>query len=103
MELLTVNETAQLLRVAPLTVRRYVASGRLAAVKVGKAVRIRKEALERFVRPVQAKKRERIPRGRPLTYDDPMWELVGAFASAEPTDASKKLEYLAEALAPKSD
>ena len=36
MELLTVDEVAQLLRVSPLTVRRHIASGRLPALKVGR-------------------------------------------------------------------
>ncbi len=34
---------------------------------------------------------------RPLTRDDPLWELVGSAADAPPTDAAKKHEYLAEA------
>lgn len=48
------------------------------------------------VMPAKAVKR-RSHRGRPLTYDDPLWELVGSVSSAEPTDASKKHEYLADA------
>ena len=46
MELLTVQETAQMLRVAPITIRRYIADGRLPAVKVGKGVRVRRESID---------------------------------------------------------
>ena len=37
---------------------------------------------------------------RPLTRDDPLWELVGSATDAPPTDAAKKHEYLAEAYTP---
>ncbi|MBA3451042.1 MAG: helix-turn-helix domain-containing protein [Chloroflexia bacterium] len=49
MDLLTVKETAEILRVSPITVRRYIASGRLAAERVGRGIRVRREAIERFV------------------------------------------------------
>jgi excisionase family DNA binding protein len=42
MELLTVKETADMLRISQVTVRRYIASGKLAAVRVGRNVRIRR-------------------------------------------------------------
>lgn len=48
------------------------------------------------VRPVA----RRIRRGRPTAADDPLWNIVGMASSAEPTDASKKHEYLADAYAP---
>lgn len=37
------------------------------------------------------------PEDRPLTRDDPLWQLVGSATDAPPTDAAKKHEYLAEA------
>lgn len=43
------------------------------------------------------RKRRRSPRGRPLTPDDPIFQLIGSATDAEPTDSSKKHEYLAEA------
>lgn len=52
MELLTVRETASLLRVSPITIRRYIASGRLPAERVGRGIRVRREAIEGFVTPV---------------------------------------------------
>jgi len=48
------------------------------------------------VRPVA----RRIRRGRPTDADDPLWNIVGMASSPEPTDASKKHEYLADAYAP---
>ena len=53
MEFLTVKETAQLLRVSPITVRRYIASGQLAAERVGRGIRVRREAIKEFVTPVE--------------------------------------------------
>jgi excisionase family DNA binding protein len=52
MELLTVAETAKLLKVNPMTVRRYIQDGRLPAVRVGRRVRVHKEAVEGFLAPI---------------------------------------------------
>ena len=52
MELYTVEETARLLRVSPITIRRYIAAGELEAVRVGRGVRVHREAIDRFVRPL---------------------------------------------------
>jgi excisionase family DNA binding protein len=77
MELLTVKETANLLRVSPITIRRYIASGRLPAERVGRGIRVRRKAIEGFVTPV-----------------------VFAAESKEPTDWSRKPpEYADEDLA----
>lgn len=103
MELLTVKETAEMLRVAPITVRRYIADGRLPAIRVGRGVRVRREGVEQLATPFEpgqptsgATRRA----GRALTREDPLWELVGSASDAHPSDASKKHEYLADALAP---
>jgi excisionase family DNA binding protein len=108
MELLTVDETAKLLKVAPVTVRRYIADGRLPAVRVGRSVRVRRESIGALLRPVKVrtplKRRTRIPRGRPFTMDDPLWNIVGIADKLAPnrppgpTDvSSNKHKYLAEA------
>jgi excisionase family DNA binding protein len=49
MDLLTVKETAEMLRVSTVTVRRYIASGKLAAVRVGRNIRIRREEAESVI------------------------------------------------------
>ncbi len=116
MELLTVQETAELLRVSPATVRRYIANGALPARRVGRSVRVEKDAAERFAQPYTngshangatagrqnppdepPRKRSRKPRY--LTYDDPIWSLVGIATGpeGEPTDVARnKHKYLAE-------
>jgi excisionase family DNA binding protein len=104
MELLTIQEAARLLRVTPITVRRYINDGRLPAVRVGRGVRVEKDAAIQFITPVEprtAPPAEPIPTGRPLTYDDPFWQLVGSVNSGGPGDvAESKHEYLAEAYLP---
>jgi excisionase family DNA binding protein len=61
LDLLTVHETATMLKLNPETVRRHIASGRLSAVRVGRRVRIPREAVEAFAVPVTPE--------RPLTED----------------------------------
>jgi len=51
-ELLTVNEAAKILNLHEITIRRHIKQGRLRAVKVGRQVRIRREDLEEFMKPV---------------------------------------------------
>ncbi len=92
MELLTIRETAQVLKVAPLTIRRYIAEGRLPAVRVGKRVRVRREALDHFLAPVAAKPARRAAsaaRDRPTSAEDPLWNIVGIARSGGPGDVSE--------------
>ena len=108
MELLTVQETARALKVTALTIRRYIADGRLPAVKVGRGVRVRKEAVEQFLRPIEPKKAAgpgpTALRGKPFTMNDPLWNIVGIAASEGPGDVSEnKHKYLAEAYAPREE
>jgi excisionase family DNA binding protein len=49
-ELLTVSEVAGLLRVSPAAVRVWVAQRKLSSVSVGRLVRIRKSAVEAYVK-----------------------------------------------------
>ena len=88
MELLTVREAAAELRVAPITIRRHIAAGRLAAVRVGRSVRIDRAAIERFLAPEHDDPAEAATEGegQPFTFDDPLWDIVGIGSSVEPTD-----------------
>lgn len=101
-DLLTVYETAQLLRVSPLTIRRYVADGRLAAVKVGRGVRIQREAVTQLLEPVasgapQTEDDAQPAKGR-FSHTDSLWNIVGIAASDGPGDVSgNKHKYLADA------
>ena len=95
MEFLTVKETAHLLRVSPITVRRYIASGQLAAQRVGRGIRVRRDAIEDFVTPVDPD----VFIGKPTTEDDPIWGIIGIARSEEPNRvASNKHQHLADAL-----
>lgn len=104
MNLLTVGETARLLRVSPITVRRYIKSGRLAAVQVGRGVRVDRAAIDRFVAPferVGAAVESPGASGKPTTILEGLGDIVAIGRSGEPTDiATHKDEYLADAFAP---
>ena len=104
MELLTIQDTAAVLKVSTVTVRRFIAAGQLPAVRVGKGVRVHKEAVDQPAEPVKPKaaKTKRVSqRARPMTADDPMSKLLGSVTDVPPTDSSRKYEYLADAIAPK--
>ena len=105
MELLTIQETADILKVSPVTVRRFIRSRRLPAVRVGRALRVKREDVEKLPSPVQTEHQGDGARDKSwgfFTKDDPLWQLVGAFGgeSDEPNDVSSdKYKYLAEAYA----
>lgn len=46
---MTVREAAQLLHLHPSTVQRRIYAGELAAIAVGRALRIRRDELDRFI------------------------------------------------------
>jgi excisionase family DNA binding protein len=111
MELMTIQEAADALRVKPITVRRYIRSGRLAAVRVGRGLRVEREALEALPEPATTLLRgDQEPyRGKYAKYlkpipdgdYDPFKGLVGLFDGFDlPTDMStNKHKYLDEAAA----
>lgn len=101
-DLLTVQETAQILRVSPLTIRRYVADGRLAAVKVGRGVRIQREAVAQLLEPADVRSPESeedaISGTGRFSHTDSLWNIVGIAESEGPGDVSTdKHTYLADA------
>ena len=103
MELLTIREVAQITKLSATTIRRRIASGELKAVRVGKGVRVPKAAVQRFIKPVHptSVKRPSVPRGKPTSADDPLWNLVGIGHSGGPGDVSaNKHRYLADACLP---
>ena len=104
MELYTVDETARLLRVSPITIRRYIAAGQLEAVRVGRGVRVHREAIDRFVKPLElAASSARVPpvEDEAPTIAEALGNIIGIGQSAEPTDiAQPKDEYLADAILP---
>ena len=102
-ELLTVQEVAAFLKLNQMTVRRYIAAGKLRAVRVGKSIRVSREALDALATPVEpGRPQHPRRRARHLSFDDPLWDLVGSAADGPPTDSSRKHEYLADAYQAKS-
>jgi excisionase family DNA binding protein len=95
MDLLTVKETAEMLRVSTVTVRRYIASGKLAAVRVGRNIRIRREDAIGAVTPRYTSKS--------VDWRDenhPLMKMMGFIKDDGPTDLAENHDkYLAEAYA----
>lgn len=101
MDLLTVREAAAMLRVSQVTLRRYVASGRLPAVRVGRNVRIERTAAEDLAEPARPSADSTAGRGgdiqnegKVFTLDSSFWNIVGMVDDDGPTDmASDKYTY----------
>lgn len=84
--LFTVKQIAFILKVHPLTIRRYIREKKLSAVKIGGAVRIKDEDLQKF----QKEYRTSIKHSSPVTlqsitkeftFEDPLWKLEAIGAS----------------------
>jgi len=86
--LFNINQAAFILKVHPLTIRRYIKEGRLKAVKVGGNIRIKESELQDFNKdfkpneqPKQASPRLKIQPAKKFTIDDPLMRLKGRGAS----------------------
>ena len=63
---------------------------------------MKKEVIEKRGDPKKGRQatRPRVPRGKPIRADDPIWNIVGIGLSEGPGDVSRnKYKYLAEAYA----
>lgn len=84
-----VNQAAFIMKVHPLTIRRYIREGRLKAVRLGGNVRIRELDLQSFMRDFEPKKQEeqtifkRISQQKIFTTSDPFLKLKGRAATVE--------------------
>lgn len=86
--LFNVNQAAFILKVHPLTVRRYIKEERLVAVKVGGNVRIRESDLQNFAKafsvtpkhPVNPLDKQITP-NKSFNTDDPLLRMEGRGAS----------------------
>lgn len=101
MDLLTVREAAAMLRVSQVTLRRYVASGKLPAVRVGRNVRIERTAAEGLTVPTHrsladdnvADLATLVPKAG-FAPSSSIWRLVGFIDDDGPTDmATDKYKY----------
>lgn len=86
--LFNVNQAAFILKVHPLTIRRYIKEGRLNAVKVGGNVRIKESELQEFNKdfkpneqPKQASPKIKIQPAKKFNTEDPFLRLKGRGAS----------------------
>lgn len=59
MDYLTVKQTAVMLKIHPLTVRRYIREGKLEAVRIAGNIRIKEEDLKKLIETF-------VPQSRPL-------------------------------------
>jgi excisionase family DNA binding protein len=85
--LLNVNQAAFILKVHPLTIRRYIKEGKLKAVKAAGNIRIKESELTNFHKdfipnqPVQKIFKTKIPVSKTFSLDDPLFRLKGRGAS----------------------
>lgn len=88
--LLNVNQAAYILKVHPLSIRRYIREGKLKAIKAGGNVRIRESELQSFNRDFTPREKPAPqPNGIPVkitavkrfTADDPFLRIKGRGAS----------------------
>lgn len=102
MDLLTVAETADLLKMSQVTIRRHIASGRLAAMHVGRSIRISRDAVAEFVSPIAPSNPPSTTAPateKPFTFDSPLWNIVGIIEGGPPDIAEQHDRYLADAYA----
>ncbi len=85
--LFNVNQVAFILKVHPLTIRRYIKEGRLKAIKAGGNIRIKESSLTDFnkdfsneTKKVNVLKNSLKP-SKTFTLDDPLFRLKGRGAS----------------------
>lgn len=78
--LYTVKQVAFILKVHPLTIRRYIREKKLTAVKFAGGVRIKEEDLQSFQRGYTTRMVKTQPISGPakiFSSDDPLWQLDG--------------------------
>ena len=90
--LLSVKQVAFILKVHPLTIRRYINENRLKAIKVGGNVRIEETELQNFHKDVTPAERtkNRVFKSNKLaakqfTQEDPLLRMQGRGASLRPS------------------
>lgn len=78
--LYTVKQVAFILKVHPLSVRRYIREKKLAAIKVSGVVRIKEESLQNLQKDYSTRRVKAALIHEPakiFSLDDPLWHLEG--------------------------
>ncbi len=102
LDLLTVEEAARELRVSAVTVRRYIKSGRLRCVRLGRNVRLRRDDIEGLV--AEGSVEEFWKTVPAITANDPIWRIIGiANASELNENVAEKYKLLYEGFVAKQD
>lgn len=84
---MNINQVAFILKVHPLTVRRYIKQGRLKAIRAGGNVRVKESQLVEFNKDFSTTPsttqeiRKKIKPAKIFTLDDPLFRLKGRGAS----------------------
>ena len=50
MELLTVKEASEMLRLSPTTIRRYIKHGKLEGLQYGRDIKVKKDSVENLIK-----------------------------------------------------
>ena len=88
-ELLSIQEVAQITGLHEITIRRYVRSGELEAVRIGRRIRVQREAVDKLMKPIH-------PDSVPESSTEDAWylregaavyESVGAGSAVTPIQA----------------
>lgn len=79
----SVNHIAIMIKVHPLTVRRYIREGKLKALRIGGTVRVTQSALDHFIQENSlpspaAKKQTKTSQRKVFSLDDPLFRLQSA-------------------------
>jgi excisionase family DNA binding protein len=87
--LFSVNQVAILLKVHPLTIRRYIKEGKLKALKVAGNIRISQNALDNFSQELQptlySSQKPKVEKEQSkFNLDDPIFRLKGRGMSLKP-------------------
>jgi len=85
-QLLTVKQAAYILKVHPLTIRRYIKEKKLTAIKAAGNIRIKEEDLNSMhIDPTtvdhQTQRKQKIEPIKFFGFEDPLWRLKGRAAS----------------------
>jgi excisionase family DNA binding protein len=88
-ELLSIQEVAQITGLHEITIRRYVRSGELEAVRIGRRIRVRREAVDRLMKPMHPG-----PEPEPAFQSEP--SLKEGAAAYEVTSQRRAVETIPE-------